>query len=74
MLEKESAKHNSKLLPVCEENGVYNFFLKADSRVTVAPLEDETECPDKLSKGQLIQLIEKLKKEQEEKPGFTRQP
>ena len=40
MVAKESQKPNHGMMPLYNENGVYNFYLKMGSGGSIAPLED----------------------------------
>jgi hypothetical protein len=79
LLEIEAAKATSRMLPLYEEKGVYNFYLKVGKNGSIAPLEDAaSESPEQNVKA-LAGMIKKLgEKEQkalrQELPGFPRQP
>ena len=62
------------MLPVYEEKGVYNFYMKVGKQEDIAPLE----APKKLeefSKDELVKLIKEMKSKQgKAAPGGPRQP
>ena len=62
MIDNESRKKYNKLLPVYEEGGVYNFYLKMNKDSSIAPLEEKPEKLEDLNKDQLIKMIQELKK------------
>ena len=58
ILEKESTNVKHKMLPVHEENGVYNFYMRMGSKGAVAPLEEKK--LEELTKSELLRLVRDL--------------
>ena len=64
LLNNEATKNN-EMLPIYEERGVYNVYLKVDAKGSVAPLEGV--APEAMSKEKLVTALRRLQ-------GKHRQP
>ena len=69
MLNKEAGKFNNKMMPIHQENGVYNFYLKVGDKGSIAPLEEKK--LEDFTKEELLKLVREL---QQSGPGNSRQP
>lgn len=58
LLNKEATKNNNQMLPIYEERGVYNVYLKVDAKGSVAPLEGA--APEAMSKEELVTALRRL--------------
>ena len=80
ILEAEASKPQSKMLPLYEERGVYNFYLKVGKKGSIAPLEEAAPAkPPSVEVKALLDQIKKLDGESmtalcQELPGFPGQP
>ena len=46
VLQKEARKDKHGMMPIYEEKGVYNFYLRMGSGGSIAPLEESTVVPE----------------------------
>ncbi len=60
ILEQESQREQHQMLPIYEENGVYNFYLKTGSRGSISPLEEKKDNIEGMSKEELLKLVKSL--------------
>jgi len=70
LLAVEAAKPNHQMLPIHEESGVYNFYLKVGRKGAITALDEPNtqtdKDPDKMTKKELLELVKTL--------GGKRQP
>ena len=72
ILRKEAQNAQHKMLPLHEENAVYNFYLKVGNHGAVAPLEEK---PLKdYAKSDLVKMVEALRRAGAPSQGGPRQP
>ena len=60
LLQKEAAKAEHEMLPIYEENGVYNFYLRMGRHGSIAPLEESKAKVEDMSKEDLVKLVKQL--------------
>jgi len=70
ILAAEARKADHKMLPIYEERGVYNFYLKMNKKGQVSPLE--TQSVENLTHAELVAKVQQL--EEQKASGFSRQP
>ena len=72
LLEQEAKKPGHTMLPIHEERGVYNFYLKVGDKGSLSALEDKP--LEQCAKEELIELVRTLRRNQEAaQPGNPRQ-
>ena len=76
VLEAEAAKASHTMLPIYEENGVYNFYLKMGARGSVTALDQPAQrAPESLEHGALVGLVKDLQRQVTElQSSFQRLP
>jgi uncharacterized membrane protein len=60
VLKAEAKKENHGMLPIYEEKGVYNFYLKLGKHGSIAPLETSAPVPQKpMTAAEIVSRLDK---------------
>ena len=65
LIQKEASKADHKMLPVYEEKGVYNFYIKMGSKGSVEPMEPALA---QMSKDELVEMVRQLQRDPSRQP------
>ena len=72
LLRQEASKSDHTMLPIHQERGVYNFYLKVGQKGSLSALEDKP--LEQHRKDELIELVKSLRGNQDvTQPGNPRQ-